>query len=165
MSLPFYGAGFPPARSTMATAYPYTVDGEDQLGEVVECLVGLIDAGYRLVLLTGDLGAGKTTLVKHLGRALGIIDPITSPTYSLVQEYHTDRMGPVYHMDLYRISTPDELVQVGLEDYLDSGNLCLIEWPEVGTAWFTPPYVTVTIVTDTRNIRTFSIQTHDTVDA
>lgn len=165
MSLSLYGEGFPPSRSTMATAYPYTVDGEDQLGEVVECLVGLIDKGCRLVLLTGDLGAGKTTLVKHLGRALGIVDPITSPTFSLVQEYHADRVGPVYHMDLYRITTPDELVQIGLEDYLDSGSLCLVEWPEIGMAWFSPPYVTVKIVTDTRNIRTFSIQTHDTVDA
>jgi tRNA threonylcarbamoyladenosine biosynthesis protein TsaE len=165
MSLSFSGAGISPARSTMASAYQYTVDGEDQLGQVVECLVGLIDGGYRLVLLTGDLGAGKTTLVKHLGRALGILDPITSPTFSLVQEYHAERTGTVYHMDLYRIITPDELVQVGLEDYLDSGNLCLVEWPEVGAAWFNPPYVTVKIVNDTRNIRTFSIQTHDTVDA
>lgn len=165
MSLSFYGTGISPVHSIMASAYQYTVDGEDQLGQVVECLVGLIDAGHRLVLLTGDLGAGKTTLVKHLGRALGIVDPITSPTFSLVQAYHADRVGTVYHMDLYRISAPEELVQIGLEDYLDSGNLCLVEWPEVGRAWFDMPHVSVGIVTDTRNIRTFSIQTHDTVDA
>lgn len=149
----------------MTSPFQFTVDAEHHLAPVVDCLLQLIDDGYRLVLFSGDLGAGKTTLVKHLGVALGIGDPISSPTFSLIQEYRSDRIGIVYHMDLYRIGKPDDLVQIGLEEYLDSGNLCLIEWPAVGEAFFDMKRVRVDIGVDSRNIRTFSISTHDTVDA
>lgn len=88
-------------------------------------------AGTRTVfLLTGDLGAGKTTLTQALCAELGVSEPVTSPTYALVNEYAgTD--GPVYHLDLYRLKDLDEAIGIGIETYLDSGRPCFIEWPEL----------------------------------
>lgn len=103
----------------------------DKLDDVARQLLTL--AGNRKVwLLQGGLGAGKTTLVKHLCRELGVDAPIQSPTFSLVNEYPADGGSSVYHFDLYRLKNTREAVEIGLEEYLDSGSYCFIEWPEVG---------------------------------
>ncbi len=81
------------------------------------------------VVLSGELGAGKTTLVRAIARAQGTLEPVTSPTYSIVHEYHSPR-GQVYHLDLYRIKGPAELYQLGWEEILRSRGLVLIEWPD-----------------------------------
>ena len=82
-----------------------------------------------VVALTGDLGAGKTTFVQGIARALGITRPVTSPTFALVGDY-TGPGGRLIHMDLYRLTGPDDLLAVGFSDYLESGALIAIEWPE-----------------------------------
>jgi tRNA threonylcarbamoyladenosine biosynthesis protein TsaE len=82
-----------------------------------------------LVTFTGDLGAGKTTLVRAIARAQGALEPVTSPTYGIVHEYHSPR-GHVFHLDLYRIKGPAELYQLGWEEVLRSRGLVLVEWPE-----------------------------------
>ena len=142
-----------------------TVRSLDDLDKVSEKLISLFDSDYRIVLLKGELGSGKTTFVKALCKQLGVMDPVSSPTFSLVQEYHSPSLGPVYHMDLYRLKVPGELEQIGFEEYLDSGNLCLIEWPELGQPYYTMPFVTVDIHQESPNIRNFNINTHDAVDA
>lgn len=81
-------------------------------------------------LLHGEMGSGKTTLVKHLVKELGIERLVTSPTFSIVNEYGQDGKSSVYHFDLYRIKNEAEALDLGFEEYLASGNLCLIEWPE-----------------------------------
>jgi tRNA threonylcarbamoyladenosine biosynthesis protein TsaE len=78
---------------------------------------------------SGDMGAGKTTFIKAICQQLGTEDPVTSPTYSLVNEYHTAD-GIIYHFDFYRLKNEQEAFDMGYEDYLYSGNLCFIEWPE-----------------------------------
>jgi tRNA threonylcarbamoyladenosine biosynthesis protein TsaE len=85
-----------------------------------------------LVLLTGPMGAGKTTLVKFLAEALGFGGEVTSPTYTLIHEYPTPQ-GPIVHIDAYRLADQEELFSLGLEDYLPEARLVLIEWgkPEV----------------------------------
>ncbi|ADH64918.1 protein of unknown function UPF0079 [Allomeiothermus silvanus DSM 9946] len=85
-----------------------------------------------LVLLTGPLGAGKTTLVKFIAEALGFKGEVTSPTYTLIHEYPTEH-GPIVHIDAYRLANQEELFNLGLEDYLPEARLVLIEWgkPEV----------------------------------
>jgi tRNA threonylcarbamoyladenosine biosynthesis protein TsaE len=81
----------------------------------------------ELVLLTGPLGAGKTTLVKFLAEALGFGGEVTSPTYTLIHEYPTER-GLIVHIDAYRMADQEELYSLGLEDYLPEARLVLIEW-------------------------------------
>ena len=77
----------------------------------------------------GDLGAGKTAFTRGLARGLGAAEPVTSPTYTIVNEYLTGRM-PLFHFDMYRLSCSDDLFDIGWEDYLDRGGVCAVEWSE-----------------------------------
>ncbi len=79
----------------------------------------------------GEMGAGKTTLIKALSRHLGSGDSLSSPTFSIVNEYRDAEGNPIYHMDLYRLKNLDEAEEIGVEEYLHSGHYCFIEWPEV----------------------------------
>ena len=77
----------------------------------------------------GDLGAGKTAFTRGLARGLGITDPVTSPTYTIVNEYLGGRI-PLFHFDMYRLSCADDLFDIGWEDYLERGGVCAVEWSE-----------------------------------
>jgi tRNA threonylcarbamoyladenosine biosynthesis protein TsaE len=90
----------------------------------------ILNSNYKIFTLTGNLGAGKTTLVKYLCKILNSPDEATSPTFSLVNEYSSPS-GKIYHFDLYRINHIEELSNIGFEEYIDSGNYCFIEWPEI----------------------------------
>lgn len=96
----------------------------------------------KVVYLTGDLGAGKTTLARGFLRALGVSDPIRSPTYTLLESYEADALT-VVHLDLYRLRDPSELEPLGLRDFALPGYLWLIEWPERGAGWLPPPDIEV----------------------
>lgn len=89
-----------------------------------------------IILLKGDLGAGKTTLVKIILENLGVNESVTSPTFNIVSTYPTLSGKSIHHFDLYRIKTIDELYEIGFEEYLDSGLICLIEWPEIAEPFF-----------------------------
>jgi tRNA threonylcarbamoyladenosine biosynthesis protein TsaE len=84
----------------------------------------------KIILFDAPMGAGKTTLIKELCVALGSPDSFSSPTYSIVNEYHYPG-GKIYHFDLYRLKNIDELYDLGIEEYLDSGHYCLFEWPQL----------------------------------
>ena len=141
-----------------------TVRSIEELEEVVGILTRYIMEGYKVILLSGELGSGKTTLTKALCTRLGVAEAITSPTFSLVNEYPSSGAGSIYHMDLYRLEKKEDLVQIGFEEYLESGQLCLIEWPEIADEHFYMPYIRVKISVGSNNIRIFNITTHDAVD-
>lgn len=88
------------------------------------------DMQYSILFLKGNLGAGKTTFTQSLVHELGSQDEVTSPTYSIVNEYDTPK-GKIFHFDLYRLKNIDEVYDIGIDDYLDNSYLCIIEWPEV----------------------------------
>lgn len=96
------------------------------------------------VYLKGDLGAGKTSLVKSLVNSLGYVGEVTSPTYNLIQEYQVEQ-GMIYHMDLYRLEDPSELEFLGLEDLWSDRSLFLIEWPEKGEGFLQLPNIEITL--------------------
>lgn len=78
----------------------------------------------------GDLGAGKTTFIKALCRQLGVIDLVSSPSFAIINEYQTDTNKFIYHFDFYRIKDTEEIFDIGYEEYIQSENICFIEWPE-----------------------------------
>jgi len=84
----------------------------------------------RIFAFYGEMGAGKTTFIKALCHALGSRDNITSPTFAIINEYDTPKSGQIYHFDFYRIKNIEEAIDIGIDDYLNSGDYCLIEWPE-----------------------------------
>lgn len=88
----------------------------------------------RVLCFSGQLGAGKTTLIAEICRLLGYSGEVTSPTFGLVHEY-AGLAGPIYHFDLYRPQSEDELLEIGMDEYLESGRYCLIEWPERILHW------------------------------
>lgn len=143
----------------------FKVRTEDELSGVADALVLLIGQGYRVILLTGDMGTGKTTLTKVVCEKLGVVEPVSSPTFSIINEYASSLAGPIIHMDLYRLDKAKDLEQIGFGEYLDSGQVCLIEWPMLGESYFDMPRIGVDIRLDTDNYRIFNIQTYDTVDA
>lgn len=85
---------------------------------------------HNILLLKGNLGAGKTTFTKFLLKNLESKDEVSSPTYAIVNEYHTPE-GKVFHFDLYRMKNITEVYDIGMDEYLDNAQLCIIEWPEI----------------------------------
>ena len=105
----------------------YTLEDIDRVAKQ------LIDSfSHPIVALHGQMGSGKTTLVQSIVSQLGSEETVSSPTFGLVHEYQVPK-GKLVHMDLYRLEEESELEQLGFNDYISSGNLCLIEWPELAT--------------------------------
>ncbi|MBC7387707.1 MAG: tRNA (adenosine(37)-N6)-threonylcarbamoyltransferase complex ATPase subunit type 1 TsaE [Opitutaceae bacterium] len=93
-------------------------------------------AHVKLILFHGEIGSGKTTLIKEICKGLLIEEEISSPTFSIVNEYQNKRGEIIYHFDLYRLKNIEELEGIGFIEYLNSQNLCLIEWPEIAMDYF-----------------------------
>ena len=105
------------------------IENPDQLEQAAQLILKYAD-GHRVFAIYGEMGAGKTTLIQSICKQLGIKDTVTSPTFSLVNEYHFDGGERVYHFDFYRIKNIQEAYDIGYEEYFFSGNYCFIEWPE-----------------------------------
>jgi tRNA threonylcarbamoyladenosine biosynthesis protein TsaE len=115
------------------------------------------DANYRIFLFYGEMGAGKTTLIKSLCKQLGTSDNVTSPTFAIVNEY-TGAKSNIYHFDFYRLKNQSEAMDIGFEEYVYSGNYCFIEWPEKIPDLLPLHYVTVKIQALDANSRSITVQ-------
>ena len=102
---------------------------QDQLEGVAKELL-MAGKGSKVWLFHGEMGSGKTTLIKAIGKAVGVQEVMSSPTFPIVNEYDTAAGGKVYHFDFYRIVGEKEIVDIGVDEYFDSNELCLVEWPE-----------------------------------
>lgn len=107
----------------------YTAKEVDDLPRIAEAILNQT-GDLRIFALYGPMGVGKTTLIKDFLEALGVEDRGSSPTFSLVNEYRTSNERTVYHFDFYRVSDPEEIYDMGYEEYFFSGNYCFVEWPE-----------------------------------
>ena len=134
----------------------FHINSVEQLSEVSGYLLSMRNE-VGIMAFYGSMGAGKTTLIKNLCHKMGVTDEVNSPTFAIVNEYVTEEGESVYHFDFYRIKKLEEAYDIGFENYFDSGNLCLIEWPEMIEPLLPEKYIRVEIqhgdMDDERNIK------------
>lgn len=121
--------------------------GLNELDDVASRILGE-HPNARVMAVSGPMGAGKTTFIQSLCRILKVLDTVNSPTFSIVNEYRTTADKPVYHFDLYRLKKPEELLDIGYEDYFYSDNYCFIEWPEVASVLIPEDCLYISIAVD-----------------
>ena len=119
----------------------YTTHSEAETLQLGKLLAEYLKPGDVLAL-KGDLGSGKTCLTRGICEGLHVTDPVTSPTFVLINEYENGRI-PVYHFDFYRLNSVDEIFDLGLNDYFDKDGVCLIEWPENSLKLLPEHYITI----------------------
>lgn len=101
----------------------------EELAPIADALL-LLAEERRILTFSGDLGTGKTTLIQHICARLGVHEDVDSPSFGMVNEYQGEE-EQIFHFDLYRLKNTNEALDIGLTEYLDSGSICLIEWPEI----------------------------------
>ena len=108
------------------------------LGNIQDAAITLLGSskGYKVLAFHGQMGAGKTTFITALCKVAGVTDTVGSPTFPIINEYNTINGEIVYHIDLYRLKSNEEATAAGIEDCLYSGNLCLVEWPDIAPGIF-----------------------------
>ena len=126
-----------------------------EIGELAEAARQFLKQteGKRIYAFFGAMGAGKTTFIKAICEVLGSMDTVTSPTFTIVNEYVTKTNGPLYHFDFYRINKISEVFDFGIDEYFDSGNYCFMEWPELIEEILPPETVKVAITVNPQDFR------------
>jgi tRNA threonylcarbamoyladenosine biosynthesis protein TsaE len=100
----------------------------EDLSEVAAAIIASVK--NKTLLFYGEMGVGKTTLIKEICKQLEVVDKVSSPTFSLVNEYHTSKAVAIFHFDFYRITKEEEAFDIGIDEYLYNNDWCLIEWPQ-----------------------------------
>jgi len=116
--------------------------------------------GNRIWLFSGEMGAGKTTVIKAIGKLLGVKESMASPTFSIVNEYRTSN-GTLFHFDFYRLKNEQEAYDIGVDEYFESGNYCFIEWPEKLETLIPESYFKITLQVQSPTTRTIEYAIHD----
>ena len=131
----------------------YTLEELPQIAKTV------IDfSQHKVLLFYGEMGVGKTTLIKEIVKQLGVSDNVSSPTFSLVNEYHSETNEKVYHFDFYRIDKEEEAMDMGIEEYFYSNCWCLVEWPNKVENLLPLDAVTITITANNNQQRTIDLK-------
>ena len=134
----------------------FSAQTENDLLPVVQHLASHVQQ-HTVFTFTGNLGAGKTTLIKHFCRHLGVTGNVSSPTFGLVNEYEITNGNTIYHFDCYRMKSPAEAYDIGFEEYIDSGSICLIEWPEIVEEFLPLNYISINITLLPNGDRQFEV--------
>ena len=116
-----------------------------ELNEIAKAIVEVFENEKKFVFF-GEMGVGKTTLIKYICKVLNVQDVVTSPTFSVVNQYRNKDGNILYHFDLYRIENQEELFDLGLEEYIYSDNYCFIEWPEKAEGLLSDNFVQVQMI-------------------
>jgi tRNA threonylcarbamoyladenosine biosynthesis protein TsaE len=130
------------------------------LPDVAGAIAAQIDQ-YKVWLFHGEMGSGKTTLIKEVCRKLNVIDAMSSPTFAIVNEYETGTHGKIFHFDFYRIRNEAEAFDIGTDEYFYSGYPCFVEWPEKIPSLLPTSYGEVKVSIDNNTERTIAIFLHD----
>jgi len=128
--------------------------------EFIKQIISLLNK-YKIVCFNGEMGAGKTTLIKQICSNMNVIDIVNSPTFTIINEYTTKNNNKIFHFDLYRIKNTKELIDIGIEDYIYNNQICFIEWPELAENLIESSYIKVNIKITGNNTRTIEIKTVD----
>jgi tRNA threonylcarbamoyladenosine biosynthesis protein TsaE len=120
----------------------FYVNKAQELDEIAKAIVEVFENEKKIVFF-GEMGVGKTTLIKSICKVLNVQDLVTSPTFSVVNEYQNKDGNSLYHFDFYRIKNQEELFDLGLEEYIYSDNYCFIEWPEKAEGLLTDNFIQV----------------------
>ena len=134
-----------------------SIRSEEELPEVADALLNAL-GDRTVVALRGEMGAGKTTLIRAVAEALGVEDQVTSPTFALVNQYEGANGERLFHFDFYRIDDEREAFDLGYEEYFYSGDLCFVEWPEKIESLLPEVVAEVRIRVDSPTERTFVIE-------
>jgi tRNA threonylcarbamoyladenosine biosynthesis protein TsaE len=118
-------------------------------------------ASPRVWLFEGEMGAGKTTFIKAICQELGVADIMSSPTFSIVNEYETSEGEKIFHFDFFRIKNENEAFDIGAEEYFYSGSFCFIEWPDKIPDLLPDSYTRISITPESDTLRTIEVSVHD----
>lgn len=143
----------------MSTETVILSKGPDDLGEAVKAIIKAGKAA-DIWLFMGQMGAGKTTLIKAICGTLQVLDEVNSPTFSIVNEYLTATDETLYHFDFYRLENEEEAYNIGVEEYFYSGNTCMIEWPERVEGLLPDNFLRIDITENTDQSRTIKLTMH-----
>ena len=134
--------------------------GLEDLDLVADAMVKLA-GDIKIWIFFGEMGSGKTTLIKCLCSYLGVLDTMSSPTFSIVNEYLAANNQRIFHFDFYRIKNEEEAYDIGTEEYFYSGSYCFIEWPEKIPSLIPHPHIHVSITSESQTSRTIAVAVHD----
>ncbi|HYG02059.1 MAG TPA: tRNA (adenosine(37)-N6)-threonylcarbamoyltransferase complex ATPase subunit type 1 TsaE [Chryseosolibacter sp.] len=134
--------------------------GVDDLSAVARAALEMAGNG-KVWVFYGEMGAGKTTFVKTICHLLGVVDNMSSPTFSIINEYVTASDERIFHFDFFRLKHEAEAYDIGTEDYFYSGSYCFIEWPEKIPALIPDEYIEIRISLESQTFRTIAVSVHD----
>ncbi len=129
----------------------------EDIDQVAQKVIGAA-ADQKIWVFKGQMGAGKTTLIKAIAKAMSVVDPVSSPTFGIVNEYQTEEGEQFFHFDFYRLEDPKEALDIGIEEYFYSGKICWLEWAERVAQFLPDDFFLISIDSTSATGRTLTLQ-------